>query len=392
MEQRLVQSVVSRPHSQDSGEFGRQNHVKCSLCRPPSWGTDGGSIAGYLELFTFESPSTLPSGSLNNFSDLWMCEGLLDDSPLSTYVSTSHNGGVPAPSTDMPTNLTVDPSVVHHGQASLSSAFFVDQPENRRKRNHSDVLAWVLRQLSSTSYSYPTYHETFLPTTQDCILQLGSSNCISSHEHISYATGMGELSPSQPYSTINTDVIEKDSGSEFDSCGSNISSTSNGSQECINQQREGKPAAVYLNKLGLITHPFHKAIKPRHYECPLMDMKMPQNLCARRFQRRGHLRRHIVTVHGNGSFHLCKVCAKAFSRHDNLREHYWTHLRRGGKTGKNIKMSLLELSAILGSEERQLVKRLQMRLNDAQAKKTKAKSLCNAIKLLQHQFSDCANH
>jgi hypothetical protein len=67
------------------------------------------------------------------------------------------------------------------------------------------------------------------------------------------------------------------------------------------------------------------------------------------------------------------VCPRLFSRGDNLRDHYWTHVNRGGRAGKNIKMSLTELKTILGPKEKLLVKRLKMKLHNNQAKQIKAK-------------------
>lgn len=87
--------------------------------------------------------------------------------------------------------------------------------------------------------------------------------------------------------------------------------------------------------------------------------------CNQKFVRPEHLRRHIKSVHGNKKEYFCKVpsCRKPFSRGDNLRDHYWTHLARGGRTGKNCKMPLLELKEILGPKERKLVRRLKHKLN-----------------------------
>ncbi|CAN9470822.1 unnamed protein product [Alternaria alternata] len=53
--------------------------------------------------------------------------------------------------------------------------------------------------------------------------------------------------------------------------------------------------------------------------------------------------------------------------------HYWTHLQRGGRNGKNDKMSLPELKAFLGPKEKLLVKRLKMKLHNTQIKQTKSK-------------------
>jgi hypothetical protein len=83
-----------------------------------------------------------------------------------------------------------------------------------------------------------------------------------------------------------------------------------------------------------------------------------------------HLRRHIKTVHGEARDYICKLpqCRKAFSRGDNLREHYWTHIERGGRAGKNDKMTFAELKLVLGPKEKKLLRRLKLKLSDHQSK------------------------
>lgn len=105
--------------------------------------------------------------------------------------------------------------------------------------------------------------------------------------------------------------------------------------------------------------------EPRDYVCPLPDKIVPHSrMCDGRFRRPEHLRRHIKTVHGSNKPYFCRVpqCNKAFSRGDNLRDHYWTHLSRGGRAGRNEKMSLEELKLILGPREKKLTKKLKRRL------------------------------
>jgi uncharacterized Zn-finger protein len=62
----------------------------------------------------------------------------------------------------------------------------------------------------------------------------------------------------------------------------------------------------------------------------------------------------------------CQIpgCGTMFSRGDNLRDHYWTHLHRGGRAGKNKKYTLPQLKEILGSKEKKLVRKLRQKLRD----------------------------
>ena len=55
-------------------------------------------------------------------------------------------------------------------------------------------------------------------------------------------------------------------------------------------------------------------------------------ICNKNFLRPEHLKRHMLTVHGERKEWICKLpgCRKCFSRADNLRDHYWTHVDKGG--------------------------------------------------------------
>ena len=83
--------------------------------------------------------------------------------------------------------------------------------------------------------------------------------------------------------------------------------------------------------------------------------------CVTAFVRPEHLRRHVKSKHSANRPYECKVpeCRTPFSRGDNLRDHYWTHLHRGGRAGKNKKMTLPELKLILGPKEKKLIRRLK---------------------------------
>jgi hypothetical protein len=125
-----------------------------------------------------------------------------------------------------------------------------------------------------------------------------------------------------------------------------------------------------LGRWSMVNDPFSHPPQ-RHYVCGRIEHSGPnERHCDKSFQRPEHLRRHIKTVHGNERNYRCKVaqCGRAFSRGDNLRDHYWTHIQRGGRAGKNDKMSLVELKAILGPKEKKLLRRLKHRLSEQQAK------------------------
>jgi hypothetical protein len=125
-----------------------------------------------------------------------------------------------------------------------------------------------------------------------------------------------------------------------------------------------------LGKWSMAVDPFSQPAQ-RLYVCPLADKSgAVGRRCDQSFARPEHLRRHMKTVHGNERNYRCKLpqCEKAFSRGDNLRDHYWTHIQRGGRVGKNDKMSLAELKDFLGPKEKKLIKKLKQKLSNQRMK------------------------
>jgi hypothetical protein len=171
-----------------------------------------------------------------------------------------------------------------------------------------------------------------------------------------------------PTSSSNSDFDSDDS--ESDDSDSNAGQRKGSCSNSASQYKSGQ--VMKLGKWSMIMDPYSAMHPPaRHFVCPLTDKDDNNGRpCQKRFARPEHLRRHINTVHGGNRNHLCKIptCNKAFSRSDNLRDHYWTHLERGGRIGKNDKMSLGELKEILGPKEKKLIKKLKKRLAENQMK------------------------
>ncbi|KAH9869890.1 hypothetical protein J1614_006811 [Plenodomus biglobosus] len=120
-----------------------------------------------------------------------------------------------------------------------------------------------------------------------------------------------------------------------------------------------------ITKWDLSSTPPYTRQQSHPFPCPLTGhLDTRGKLCTANFARPEHCRRHVKTVHGAAREYHCKVprCERAFSRGDNLRDHYWTHLQRGGRVGKNDKMTLEELREVLGRGERRLVRRLRVKM------------------------------
>jgi hypothetical protein len=172
-------------------------------------------------------------------------------------------------------------------------------------------------------------------------------------------------------SETNSSEFDSDSEDSSDESGSSYSQRSGSRLNSGSHQRNSTVAPVLkLGRWSTIGDPYSHPPQ-RHYVCLIAAKSGERDRrCHQRFARPEHLRRHTNTVHSNLRPHCCKVpnCERAFSRSDNLRDHYWTHIERGGRTGKNDKMSILELREILGRGEKRLFKKLKKKLAEQQIK------------------------
>jgi hypothetical protein len=151
----------------------------------------------------------------------------------------------------------------------------------------------------------------------------------------------------------NDDDFTADDVSDFEDCADEDGpETIASSMRSMGINSPGEPM-MKVHKFPAYTNQNH--IQPtyiRPHVCDLADKKNPEKMCGTRFVRPEHLRRHKNTVHVVNSkvIFKCKVpkCNRSFNRGDNLRDHYFTHVERGGRAGKNTKMALEEMKKILG--------------------------------------------
>jgi hypothetical protein len=171
---------------------------------------------------------------------------------------------------------------------------------------------------------------------------------------------------SAPLKSLETDSVT--TGSDSDSDGSDSEDDSSTFSKCGRSGSENNDASttgfLNLGKWSMVVDSFGQPPQ-RHYVCP--EYGRPDahgRRCDGTFIRPEHLRRHVKTVHGEERPFRCKVpqCERPFSRGDNLRDHYWTHIHRGGRIGKNDKMGLSQLNVILGPKEKALKRKLRRRL------------------------------
>ncbi|KAH7401229.1 hypothetical protein BKA66DRAFT_405569 [Pyrenochaeta sp. MPI-SDFR-AT-0127] len=242
-------------------------------------------------------------------------------------------------------------------------------------QNGSGVSIWA-EQLYLSSWGSNNYTNPSISALQPSFPPLSNRlTTLLAHPvplHYSSDTNIKSASfTSSPNTIVDTIVNGGDSDSDSDSSNSEDESDcgQNKRSHCsTNTRHQGRQNTSPVLKLGKWTAPVdpYDQTDQRHYLCPFSSKADPNGgICRQRFVRPEHLRRHVKTVHGTAREYTCKVpkCRRAFSRGDNLRDHYWTHLSRGGRAGRNDKMSLEELKVILGPKERKLLRRLKAKLN-----------------------------
>ncbi|KAF1914712.1 hypothetical protein BDU57DRAFT_519864 [Ampelomyces quisqualis] len=291
----------------------------------------------------------------------WLMEVPPYDSPLSRTSSLSGSEHYSTPPPYMET-----PMYPATNQALQPCAAYLMRDTNY---DHSQELAWesqpgvggsVLLQPPCAQSSVSMWHEgsyggpslppmeyyaqPFMSDTASTLVQ--SVAHLRLHHQTSTANGGSDAED------ILSESDSEDEDSEYDDSSSCQSS------------RTTSAAVLRLGKWGHGSDCFSQPPQ-RHYVCPRpAKTGILDDRCKQSFARPEHLRRHMRTVHSDLRPYACKVprCDKAFSRGDNLRDHYWTHIQRGGRAGKNEKMSFDKLKDILGPREKKLTRKLRQRL------------------------------
>jgi hypothetical protein len=265
---------------------------------------------------------------------------------------------------------------------SYSSCLPTDQktwagePEHLWRPSYPDVPTWDSQQFSLSYHGGPACEQMSLQPVQDYIPHPSPSISSAYHTPVASSSLKAITFKHKPASVAElNDKDSSDSESELSDSDDDDDAPLHRSSYSTSRRSGANSNVLKLGKWGADTSsfPFITNTSDRHYQCPLEDKERAGHVCPKRFQRPEHLRRHVRTVHGNGRLDYCKVCNRPFSRGDNLRDHYWTHVQREGRIGKNNKMSIPELKAILGRKERPLIKRLKLKLALVREKSTKGK-------------------
>ncbi|KAI0604604.1 hypothetical protein TUN205_11149 [Pyrenophora tritici-repentis] len=253
--------------------------------------------------------SMISSAPVDAF-DPWVLEGPPCGSPLSTASSIGHSECVPTPPYDGVAMYEPyfhdipDPSVGHTPWKS--------EPEQLWRPNYTEPTAWCSQSYVLSYHANPTQNQ--LPVQpMHSYMPLPRNSAYDSAD-------------SMPFRFRSTNIK-----SESTSNRENDSQSDSDSDDSDNDDSASQKSSASTKK---------------------------DTRAARNVMNLGKWANNVIDLYNNTAQQRLP-----FSRGDNLREHYWTHVERGGRGGKNRKMGFPELKAILGPKEKQLAKRLKRKLD-----------------------------
>lgn len=298
--------------------------------------------------------------------DPWLMEMPGTASPGSSRLSTSPSQDISTPSSDG----FYSPS--YPEQLQLPSYHFVEQPQPLRaystshpnwvsngenwERNYAEREIWAAQPfvtrpwLPNTYESYASTHMTTGHASVNNSAPTFYTYAAASHFQSPEVIETAAISEARCFSADLETCEEEDSSdeeSEHTHCESSASRS----------KPKTMPSRPHIDRWS-VSIPNIQQSETRGHLCNIPG-------CKRAFVRPEHLRRHVRSKHLAERIFPCKIpdCMTAkFTRGDNLRDHYWTHLDRGGRAGKNKKYTLLELREFLGPKEKKLVRRLREKL------------------------------
>lgn len=310
------------------------------------------------------------SGVAESSLDPWLMDMPGTASPDSLRLSMSPSQGIATP----PSDGFYSP--LYPEQLQLPAYQLLEQPQPVRScsTSHPNWASsgenWERTYAESDLWSaQPLVAQPWIPNTYDGYV---APSVPPSHPHISndvllaFSAQIPLPEPIQmrgatgsPDAEDNEDAISSDEESDWDEDESDYSQS--GSTQTKSKPKTKAPGIRqdrWMIPTGVIQS------ETRGYACNIPG-------CTTAFVRPEHLRRHVRSKHSDVKDYRCiiPVCTTSpFSRGDNLRDHYWTHLQRGGRAGKNRKYTLQELKEMLGPKERKLIRKLRQKLQQHMAK------------------------
>ena len=375
---------MEQPNSAPYGSSSYDNMMELPASHLPFRLASNGPATPDSRQHSFDETSyfgTVPQEILNfpvsrvteSSVDPWLMT-IATASPESSRVSMSPSQGIATPpsagyySPPYPEQLPIPPyQLLEQPQSvrprSTSHPNWVSHGENW-ERNYAEGDLWsaqpfVAQPWGPTSYTgYPSPHMT--PDDAQA-----SSSALQSYPYpLNIQFTEAEILRSKNYAselqavplndqrTQDEDEDSSDEDSDWDEDSSNCSQSGGPSSRPRPRVRSPRP---HVSRFSVPVRVVQQQER-RGYLCEVPG-------CDGSFLRPEHLRRHGKSKHCEVRPYGCKIpgCTTLFSRGDNLRDHYWTHLDRGGRKGKNTKYSFAELKELLGPKEKKLIRRLRQK-------------------------------
>jgi hypothetical protein len=311
--------------------------------------------------------------------DSWLMEMPETPSPESSRLSMSPSQGIATPPSDdfysppypeqlqLPAyQLLEQPQPQPFRSCSTSYPNWVNSTENwQREYSGSDI--WSTQPFVAQPW-IPKSYEGYAPSDVATIASSHANPSNEVHLPFTYAT-QGQIPEMQAVQTI---ADAANTGSAF------IEDTNEDEESSDEDSDWSEEASNYSQAEASSSRPKPKTRSHRlHVDRWIVPVNSIQQSdirghvcsvpnCGTGFVRPEHLRRHVKSKHTGKREYGCQIpgCGTMFSRGDNLRDHYWTHLHRGGRAGKNKKYTLPQLKEILGSKEKKLIRKLRQKLRD----------------------------
>ncbi|KAI4681222.1 uncharacterized protein J4E88_005729 [Alternaria novae-zelandiae] len=251
----------------------------------------------------------------------------------------------------------------HHVRSPVNHEAWAAEPEHVWRPSYPDLPTWGSQQFSLPYHGGPACEQMSLQPVQQYVPHSGPSVApayIPYHAPAPFTTARvanpGPLKKELPSDAGHSD---KESDSESEDSESDDEASLHGSSYSSSRRSGANANVMKLGKWGEnpASYPLHHTLDTTRIILESHALKDSND------------RNTFDATSGLSMAMTGAISAKG----DNLRDHYWTHVNRGGRAGKNNKMSIPELKAILGPKERPLIRRLKMKLNLLKERNMRAK-------------------
>ena len=330
---------------------------------------DEGSYFGTVPLELLNIPV---SRAAESSLDPWLLDIPGTASPDSSRLSMSPSQGVATP----PSDSFYPPP--YPDQLQLEAYQLLEQPQPVRSCSTSHPN-WV----NSAVNWQRAYPQSDIWATQPFVAQPWTSNSHESYVPSNMATVTSNnastsndaINPYSPYDYTTEAQIPQMQNFQTQTVADAILGDTNADEDLSEEDSDWSEEASNYSEETSLSKPKSKTRSPRphidRWTVPVNSVQRSDTRgyvcnephCDGSFVRPEHLRRHVKSKHIPHRDFPCAIpgCTTRFSRGDNLRDHYWTHLQRGGRAGKNKKYTLAQLREMLGPKEKKIIRKLRQK-------------------------------